>query len=314
MSDSFFQHPQSLVESDRIGKGTRVWAFAHILAGAEIGADCNICDHTFIENDVVIGDRVTIKCGVQVWDGVRIEDDVFVGPNVTFTNDPNPRSQKHLDRYPETVICRGASLGANSTILPGIRVGEHAMIGAGAVVTRDVPRHAVLTGNPGRIVRYAEDTPSGAEPETVGAASRSMPEIIVDGVSLHEAPVIRDLRGSLSARETGAGLPFAPARYFVVYDVPSPKVRGAHAHRRCKQLLVVLRGSMSCLADDGQNKQEFVLDGPERALLLPPMVWGAQYKFSPDAVLMVLASDPYDPDDYIRDYAEFIEERQAYDA
>src|ERR1700694_34277 len=125
---AFFKHETALVESSFIGKETRIWAFAHVLAGAKIGADCNICDHVFIENDVRIGDRVTIKCGVQVWDGITLEDDVFVGPNVTFTNDIYPRSKHYLPKFDQTLIKRGASIGANATILPGITIAERAMI------------------------------------------------------------------------------------------------------------------------------------------------------------------------------------------
>src|SRR5512143_3567235 len=118
-------HHTDLVESEHVGAGTRVWAYAHILPGARIGRDCNICDHTFIENDVVIGDRTTIKCGVQLWDGITLEDDVFVGPNATFTNDPFPRSRQRPSAYARTVVKKGASIGANATILPGLIVGEH---------------------------------------------------------------------------------------------------------------------------------------------------------------------------------------------
>ena len=152
----YFKHPQALVESDRIGPRTRIWAFAHVLPGAVIGADCNICDYVFIENDVRIGDRVTIKSGVQLWDGVVLEDDVFVGPNATFTNDPFPRSKQPLTEIPRTTVSAGASIGANATILPGITVGPCAMVGAGAVVTRDVPARAIVIGNPARINGYAE--------------------------------------------------------------------------------------------------------------------------------------------------------------
>ena len=134
-----FIHPNALCESNQIGPGTRIWAFAHVLPKASIGADCNICDGVFVENDVVIGDRVTIKCGVQVWDGVTIEDDVFIGPNVTFTNDPFPRSKVYPEAFARTTIGAGASIGANATILPGLHIGVSAMIGAGAVVTRSVP-------------------------------------------------------------------------------------------------------------------------------------------------------------------------------
>ena len=129
-------HPRGLCESETVGEGTRVWAFAHVMPGAVVGRDCNICDHTFIENDVIVGDRVTIKSGVQLWDGVRLEDDVFVGPNATFTNDPFPRSRRPPGTFSTTVIARGASIGANATILPNLTIGENAMIGAGSVVTR----------------------------------------------------------------------------------------------------------------------------------------------------------------------------------
>ena len=148
-----FVHPTALCETRSIGSGTRIWAFAHVLPGAAIGKDCNICDGVFIENDVVIGDRVTVKCGVQLWDGLRLEDDVFVGPNATFTNDPFPRSRSYPAEFPRTVVRAGASIGANATILPGIEIGSGAMVGAGAVVTRDVPPRALVVGNPARFVR-----------------------------------------------------------------------------------------------------------------------------------------------------------------
>ncbi len=152
----FFKHPLSLVETDNIGAGTRIWAFTHILPEAVLGSDCNICDHVFIENKVVIGDRVTIKCGVQIWDGLRIEDDVFIGPNATFTNDLFPRSKKAFDLQ-ETVIKAGATIGANATILAGLTVGANAMIGAGAVVTKDVPALAVVVGNPAKVIKFLEE-------------------------------------------------------------------------------------------------------------------------------------------------------------
>jgi acetyltransferase-like isoleucine patch superfamily enzyme len=151
--DAPFLHPAAICESSAIGPRTRVWAFAHILPGARIGSDCNVCDHVFIENDVVVGDRVTIKCGVQLWDATRIEDDVFIGPNATFCNDRFPRSRHHLAAYAPLTIRRGASIGANATILPGLEIGAGAMVGAGAVVTTSVPARAVVVGNPARIVR-----------------------------------------------------------------------------------------------------------------------------------------------------------------
>jgi len=148
-----FIHPSSDVQSKQIGEGTRVWQYVVILPGAVIGRDGNICSHCFIENKVVVGDRVTVKCGVQLWDGVTLEDDVFVGPNATFTNDLRPRSRNAAATLLPTLVKKGASIGANATILPGLTIGEGAMVGAGSVVTKDVPPRTLVVGNPARVVR-----------------------------------------------------------------------------------------------------------------------------------------------------------------
>ena len=147
-----FVHPQALVESANIGKGTRIWAFAHVMKDAEIGAGCNICDHVFIESNARIGNNVTIKNGVSIWDGVQIEDNVFVGPNAVFTNDPNPRAEvrKPRDEWLPTIIRSGATIGANATVVCGVTIGKYAFVAAGAVVTRSVPSHALIVGVPGR--------------------------------------------------------------------------------------------------------------------------------------------------------------------
>jgi UDP-2-acetamido-3-amino-2,3-dideoxy-glucuronate N-acetyltransferase len=155
-----FIHPLADVADSQIGEGTRVWQFVVVLKGARIGADCNICAQTLIEGDVVIGDRVTIKSGVQIWDGSVIGDDVFIGPNATFSNDLYPRSKQHPEKFKGVTILNGASIGANATLLPGVTIGEKAMVGAGAVVTKDVPSRAVVVGNPAKIVRYFDDSVS----------------------------------------------------------------------------------------------------------------------------------------------------------
>jgi acetyltransferase-like isoleucine patch superfamily enzyme len=312
IQDGAFLHENSIVEPGaRIGEGTRVWAFAHILPGAQIGADCNICDHTFIENEVIVGDRVTIKSGVQLWDGVILEEDVFVGPNATFTNDKFPRSKNYPDEFPKTVVRRGASIGANATILPGITIGAHAMVGAGAVVTRSVPPNAIVVGNPARIQGYVStDRHQAIKPQETATQVETLS---VQNACLFKLPRIEDLRGGLTFGEYDQHLPFLPRRYFVVFDVPSIEVRGEHAHKTLQQVLICLKGSCSVVLDDGLKREQVELNRPDIGLYLPPKVWGIQYNYSPDAVLLVLASQAYDPDDYIRDYDEFLAFVKPYD-
>lgn len=301
----FFRHPNAIVESARVGKATRVWAFAHILPGAVIGEDCNICDHVFIENDVAIGDRVTIKSGVQLWDGVRLEDDVFVGPNATFTNDPSPRSKRYPAEFTKIIVQKGASIGANATILPGVTIGQNAMVGAGAVVTRDVPPNAIVTGNPARIVNYV--TEHSQSKTLVSSSPAPRERMIIAGVSLIELPEITDLRGSLTFAEFPGLLPFTPHRLFLVYDVPGKDVRGEHAHKELHQFLICVKGECSVVVDNGSVRAEARLDRPTLGLHLPPMIWATQYKFTPDATLLALASDIYKAEDYIRNYDEYLE-------
>ncbi|MDK9773404.1 acyltransferase [Vibrio sp. B181a] len=149
-------HPLSDVSTSKIGQGTTIWQFSVVLSGAQIGENCNLCAHTFVENNVVLGDRVTVKSGVYLWDGIVLEDDVFIGPCVAFTNDKFPRSKQYPESFSKIHIQKGASIGANATILPGITIGENAMVGAGSVVTKDVPAMAVVVGNPAKIIRYIE--------------------------------------------------------------------------------------------------------------------------------------------------------------
>ncbi len=308
---NYFVHPTADVQSTHIGDSTRIWQYSVVLPGAKIGAEVNVCSHCLIENDVVVGDRVTIKSGIQLWDGLRIGDDVFLGPNVTFTNDKFPRSKVYPDQFLQTKIENGASIGGGAVILPGVTVGLGSMVGAGAVVTKSVPPYAIVTGCPARITGYVETT----QKEQVNAnqltlSEKSMDESVkpvgVGGVTLHKFKYIGDMRGDLSVGEFGKEIPFEPKRYFLVFNVPSEKTRGEHAHYACHQFLICVKGKCSVVVDDGKQRRELELDQPNIGVYLPPLTWGIQYKYSEDAVLLVFASHYYEASDYIRNYDDFI--------
>ena len=302
-----FVHPQGIVDPGAsVGAGTRVWAWAHVLAGARVGEDCNLCDHTFVEGKAVVGNRVTVKCNVAVWDGAPPEDDVFAGPSVAFTNDKFPRSRQWPAEYGKTRVRKGASIGANATILP-VEIGEHAMVGAGAVVTKNIPAYAIVVGNPARIVGYV----GASNVETGPAGATAGPVRGATGASVLDVPHFGDVRGDLNVLEFGTFLPFPVRRMFYTYNVGSTDVRGEHAHKSCEQFLVAVRGALNVIVDDGERREEFVLDSPSRGLHLPAGRWGIQYKHSADCVLLVLASHAYDESDYIRDYGEFIKWKKS---
>lgn len=268
----------ALCDARAVGHGTSVLAFARVGPEVEIGTHCVVGVHAVLEGAVTLAD------GVQVQAGARLLGPVSVGP--------------------------GATIGANA-VLAGdgsIDVGRGAVVRAGSVVAESVPANAIVGGNPASIVAYVDSGHNAAVREVVTPppGATGVAETGVQGVTIHGLTNARDLRGSLTATEF-SHLPFTPRRLFTVYDVPSESVRGSHAHRQCSQLLVCLAGSLSCLADDGVAREEIRLASSEVGLHIPPMVWGTQWRYSRDAVLLVLASHPYDPADYIRDYEEFLQ-------
>ena len=240
----------------------------------------------------------SVMPGAYVADGVVLEADVSIGPNAAVLATGS-------GSQPQTTLRSGCIIGANATVVPGVEIGHRARVGPGAVVTTSVPPLAMVEGNPARIVGYVDSFGNG-ETARVLTDGQHVGGSHVRGVTIHDFKTVVDVRGSLSAAEAGKEIPFRPVRIFLVYDVPSAETRGAHAHRRCRQLLVAAQGRLAVVADDGRSRQEFILDSPTFGLHLPAMTWGVQYKCSIDAVLLVLASHAYDPGDYIRDYSEFV--------
>jgi UDP-2-acetamido-3-amino-2,3-dideoxy-glucuronate N-acetyltransferase len=296
----------SLVEGRSIGLGTQIGAFAVVEPGAVIGQDCRIDNHVTVRDSAIVGDRVTIRPGVLVGSNTFIEDDVVIGAHASLADRNGNRSS--------TIIRRGAALGANVTVLEGVTIGELASIGPGSVVTRDVPRLAIVTGNPASIIGYS-GTISGP-PDTATEKLSPVPgsqQTRVSGVSLHRLPAAADMRGQLSYAEIGKNIPFEVKRFFLVYGVANQEVRGEHAHRKLHQFLICVHGRCSVVCDDGRNREEFLLDDPTLGLRLPPLVWAIQYKHSSEAVLLVLASDVYDANDYIREYSDFLDALRRHD-
>jgi len=315
-----FIHAKGICESETVGAGTSISAFSHIAAKVQIGSNVNICESVVIESNVVLGDNVIIKNGVQLWSGTLVESDVFIGPNATFCISESTHTADKNTEIPKTILERGCKIGANATLFRGVRIGKDAKVGAGAVVTTDVPSNAMVIGNPARIVGYVASKTEGFLSskqmnlsEELGTEVGSRTNLGIGDAFIERLPNFTDMRGSLTPLQNHSGLPFVPNRVFLVYGVSNDRVRGEHAHHVCKQFLIAANGSLSVVLDDGKKRVEVQLADQSIGLYLPPMIWGIQYKFLPDTVLMVLASHEYEADDYIRSYDEFVElsERQS---
>lgn len=299
------------VKSNSIGEMTTIWQYSVVLPGAKIGSNVEIYAHCFIENDVIIGDRVTIKSGVHIRDGVRLEDDVHIEPNVTFSNVALPIPNDHHRVSALTVVEKGAVIGGGAVLLTGLTVGQGSIVSAGAIVTKSVPPYAIVDGSPARIVGYVDSATTSnygksIDPLTTDPLVEGVKSVGVGSVALHRLKVVQDMRGDLSVGEFSREIPFEPKRYFTVFNVPSEETRGEHAHHQCQQFLICIKGSCAVVVDDGISRCEIPLTSPGVGLYLPPLTWGIQYKYSNDAILLVFASDYYEAEDYIRSYTEFL--------
>jgi serine acetyltransferase len=295
-------HVDSTAECDasQIGARSRVMAFARLGPDVAIGEDCVVGDRAVLEGEVTLADSV------QVSGGARLIGPVVVGPRASVGVNAVLSGTEPTSRTAEIVVGADARVGATAAVLPGVSIGRGAVIRPGSVVMENVPAHAIVSGNPARIVAYVENRELAAARERiVPSALEETTETRVRGVTIHPLTHARDLRGSLAALEF-RHLPFVPVRVFSLFGVPSESVRGSHAHRTCAQFFVCLAGAVSCLVDDGMMREEIRLGSPDVGVHMPPMTWGTQWKYTRDAVLLVLASHPYDPADYIRDYEEFL--------
>ncbi len=284
-------------------KDTVISPYVLVADNAKIGKGCYIGPHSVIERNVKISDNVTVGAGVHFCPGVRVSDAVTIGSSVSFT----ALATDKLNEGRDTIIEIGAVIGDGAIIHGGISVGQYAQVAPGALLTRSVPPNSIVEGNPARIVGYVNASSTTRSVVESKISGDDLYKSDVNGVCLYSFPLIKDMRGSLTVGEFERSIPFPVKRYFMVFDVPSVETRGEHAHYRCHQFLICVKGSISVVADDGRNREEFILNRPELGLYLPPMTWGIQYKYSSDAVLLVFASEHYDAKDYIRDYDDFLE-------
>jgi len=265
-------HPTALCVGAQLAPDVEVGAYSIIEGGARLGRGTRIASHVSIASGARIGEQVRVGTGGRIGSGCQVDDGVEIGA--------------------QAVVTEGVHIHVGARVLPG------------TVVSMSVPPHAIVEGSEAAITGYV-DAGTDIAP-LANMTPQQSKESRVKGVKVYEMRDIPDLRGALSVGEFDKDLPFAPKRYFLVHDVASERIRGEHAHIRCQQFLICTHGACSLIADDGKNRQEFRLDRPNLGVYLPPMVWGIQYKFTREAVLLVFASEHYDPKDYIRNYDEFL--------
>jgi UDP-2-acetamido-3-amino-2,3-dideoxy-glucuronate N-acetyltransferase len=296
-------HNLEISDCKNVGAGTRIGALACIRSGASIGRDCVIGDSVFIDHEVDIGSGVTIGPEAQLQNGLILENDVIVGANAKLAVDLGSRSGESV----KTIVKRAASIGAGATIASGVLVGAGAVVGARSTVVASVPPGAVVAGDPAGVLGYrdTERLPVSASRADSSLQTGGSKSLRVHGCCLQRVASTTDPRGRLTVADLGEDLPFATKRVFIVHNVPDGQVRGGHSHRNCSQFLLAAQGSISAIIDDGRARDEILLDDPGVGLFLPPGIWSIQYRFTNCAVLVVFASRPYEPADYIRDYDEF---------
>lgn len=276
---------------------------AHVHDGAAVAASAELGDFVAVYPGAEVAEGCRVRGFTQLWAGVRLQANAELGPGVTI-------EAPEGDAGSDVIVGEHCKVGAGALLCRGVRLGQGAQVAAGAVVAQNVPPYALVTGSPARITGYVQN--ANTEPAAAWhnqaefPATPSVVPLGVGGVTLHRFKFLQDPRGDLSVGEFVREIPFLPKRYFLVMNVPSDKTRGEHAHYRCHQFLVCVKGSCAVVVDDLKSRCEVQLDSPDMGVYLPPMTWGIQYKYSPDAVLMVFASDYYEAEDYIRDYDEFV--------
>ena len=280
--------------------------------GAIVAASAFIGDYAVIYAGARVEGGCVVQGFTQIWDGVELGACAQIGAGVVFGR-PSDTSVEESARIR---VRAGARVGAGAVLEPDVDIGEGAVVSPGAWVAQSVPAWAIVAGSPARITGYVESRTAQSKSSIQSTLRPELDsaKLGVGNVSLHRLKLVRDPRGDLCAGEIPSQVPFVPKRYFLVFNVPTEKARGEHAHRACHQFLTCVHGSCAVVVDDGESRCEVTLDTPDLGIYLPPLIWGVEYKYSAHAVLLVFASEHYDPDDYIRDYSEFLGALKARDA